>query len=127
MPDARRSVRPVAGRGRHGQGTPPRTRGCVHAVSVVAGFVFNAQPVIKQVGFALALGILIDAFVIRMTFIPATMAIVEEKAWWIPGRLDRLLPDLVFCPALHRDPRTGTDRGGPLVCRPGPADVPHAL
>jgi len=63
-------------------------------VSVFAGFVFNAQPMIKQVGFALALGILIDAFVIRMTFIPATMAIVKEKAWWIPGRLDRLLPDL---------------------------------
>ncbi|MFF9780031.1 MMPL family transporter [Streptomyces sp. NPDC013978] len=63
-------------------------------VSVFAGFVFNAQPMIKQAGFALAAGILIDAFVIRMTFIPATMALAQEKAWWIPARLDRLLPDL---------------------------------
>ncbi|MFF7985771.1 MMPL family transporter [Streptomyces sp. NPDC007901] len=63
-------------------------------VSVFAGFVFNAQPMIKQAGFALAVGILIDAFVIRMTFIPATMALAQEKAWWIPARLNRLLPDL---------------------------------
>lgn len=63
-------------------------------VSVFAGFVFNAQPMIKQAGFALAAGILIDAFVIRMTFIPATMALAQEKAWWIPARLNRLLPDL---------------------------------
>ncbi|WP_075823832.1 MMPL family transporter [Streptomyces acidiscabies] len=63
-------------------------------VSVFAGFVFNAQPMIKQAGFALAAGILIDAFVIRMTFIPATMALARERAWWIPARLNRLLPDL---------------------------------
>ncbi|MFJ9707175.1 MMPL family transporter [Streptomyces sp. NPDC101234] len=63
-------------------------------VSVFAGFVFNAQPMIKQAGFALAAGILIDAFVIRMTLIPATMALAQEKAWWIPAWLDRLLPDL---------------------------------
>ncbi|MEU6555233.1 MMPL family transporter [Streptomyces sp. NPDC046915] len=63
-------------------------------VSVFAGFVFNAQPMIKQAGFALAAGILIDAFVIRMTLIPATMALAQEKAWWIPTWLDRLLPDL---------------------------------
>ncbi|MHB9863700.1 MMPL family transporter [Streptomyces sp. YIM S03343] len=63
-------------------------------VSVFAGFVFNAQPMIKQAGFALAVGILIDAFVIRMTLIPATMALTREKAWWIPAWLDRILPDL---------------------------------
>ncbi|MGW1674892.1 MMPL family transporter [Streptomyces sp. NPDC002324] len=63
-------------------------------VSVFAGFVFNAQPMIKQAGFALAAGILTDAFVIRMTLIPATMALAQEKAWWIPAWLDRLLPDL---------------------------------
>ncbi|MFJ7999693.1 MMPL family transporter [Streptomyces sp. NPDC096310] len=63
-------------------------------VCVFAGFVFNAQPMIKQAGFALAAGILIDAFVIRMTLIPATMALAREKAWWLPARLDRLLPDL---------------------------------
>ncbi|MFC9424076.1 MMPL family transporter [Streptomyces sp. NPDC056987] len=63
-------------------------------VSVFAGFVFNAEPMIKQAGFALAVGILIDAFVIRMTLIPATMALAQENAWWIPAWLNRLLPDL---------------------------------
>ncbi|WP_316767749.1 MMPL family transporter [Streptomyces sasae] len=63
-------------------------------VSVFAWFIFNAQPMIKQASFALAAGILIDAFVIRMTLIPATMALAQERAWWIPVWLDRLLPDL---------------------------------
>ncbi|MEU5592797.1 MMPL family transporter [Streptomyces sp. NPDC020298] len=63
-------------------------------VSVFAGFIFNAQPMIKQAGFALAAGILIDAFVVRMTLIPATMALAQERAWWMPAWLDRLLPDL---------------------------------
>ncbi|MFE4061574.1 MMPL family transporter [Streptomyces sp. NPDC059096] len=63
-------------------------------VSVFAGFIFNAQPMIKQAGFALAAGVLIDAFIIRMTLIPATMALAQEKAWWIPAWLDRLLPAL---------------------------------
>ncbi|MEU2421457.1 MMPL family transporter [Streptomyces sp. NPDC007851] len=63
-------------------------------VSVFAGFVLNAQPMIKQAGFALATGILVDAFVIRMTLIPAAMALAQEKAWWLPAWLDRFLPDL---------------------------------
>ncbi|MEU1276381.1 MMPL family transporter [Streptomyces sp. NPDC005799] len=63
-------------------------------VSVFAGFIFNPQPMIKQAGLALAAGILIDAFVVRMAFIPATMALAGEKAWWIPRWLDRLLPNL---------------------------------
>nr|WP_237508821.1 MMPL family transporter [Streptomyces sp. SID8382] len=63
-------------------------------VSVFAGFIFNAQPMIKQAGFALAVGILIDAFIIRLTFIPATMALTRDKAWWIPAWLNHLLPDL---------------------------------
>jgi putative drug exporter of the RND superfamily len=63
-------------------------------------------------------GILIDAFIIRLTFIPATMAFAREKAWWIPAWLNRLLPDLdvegdklaqeipLPSPAAPRQPRT---------------------
>ena len=43
---------------------------------------------------ALAVGILIDAFLVRMTLVPAIMALLGERAWWMPGRLDRILPDL---------------------------------
>ena len=63
-------------------------------VSVFAGFIFNPQPMIKQAGLALAAGVLIDAFLVRVVFIPAAMALAGDKAWWIPGWLDRLLPDL---------------------------------
>ena len=62
--------------------------------SVFAGFVFNHDPMIKQIGFALAFGILIDAFVVRMTLVPAVMAMFGDKAWWLPRWLDRLIPTL---------------------------------
>ncbi|WP_239004557.1 MMPL family transporter [Paenibacillus tepidiphilus] len=63
-------------------------------VSVFAGFIFAPDAMIKQIGFALAFGILIDAFVIRMTLVPAVMAVFKDKAWWLPKWLDRLLPNL---------------------------------
>ena len=63
-------------------------------VSVFAGFIFNGDPTIKQMGFALAVGILIDAFLIRMLLVPAVMSMVGDKAWWLPRWLDKILPDL---------------------------------
>ncbi|UFU04103.1 MMPL family transporter [Ruania suaedae] len=63
-------------------------------VSVFAGFIFAHDAMIKQIGFALAIGILFDAFIVRMTLIPAVMAIAGEKAWWLPRWLDRILPNL---------------------------------
>jgi RND superfamily putative drug exporter len=63
-------------------------------VSVFAGFIFTEDIMIKQIGFALALGILIDAFVIRMTLVPAVMAIFGDKAWWLPKWMNRILPNL---------------------------------
>ncbi|MFC5407513.1 MMPL family transporter [Cohnella soli] len=63
-------------------------------VSVFAGFIFGHDIMIKQIGFALAVGILIDSFLVRMTLVPAIMAIFGDKAWWLPKWLDRLLPNL---------------------------------
>ncbi|MBO0679894.1 MMPL family transporter [Mycolicibacterium sp. S2-37] len=62
--------------------------------AVFAGFVFNADPMIKQMGFALAFGVLIDAFVVRMTVVPAVMSMLGDRAWWLPRRVARFLPDL---------------------------------
>ncbi|MGE2717195.1 MMPL family transporter [Mycolicibacterium litorale] len=62
--------------------------------AVFAGFVFNADPMIKQMGFALAFGVLIDAFLVRMTVVPAVMSMLGDRAWWLPKRLARVLPDL---------------------------------
>ncbi|MFZ5872301.1 MAG: MMPL family transporter, partial [Actinomycetota bacterium] len=63
-------------------------------VSVFAGFVFTDDVMIKQIGFALAIGILIDAFLVRITLTPALMALFGDKAWWLPRWLDRILPNL---------------------------------
>ena len=62
--------------------------------SVFAGFIFNHDPMIKQIGFALAFGIVIDAFVVRMTLVPAVMAMFGDTAWWLPRWLDRVVPTL---------------------------------
>jgi putative drug exporter of the RND superfamily len=63
-------------------------------VSVFSGFIFTEDIMIKQIGFALAFGILIDAFLIRMIFVPAVMSMFGDKVWWLPKWLDKLLPNL---------------------------------
>ena len=62
--------------------------------SVFASFIFADQTMIKPIGFVLAAGVLIDAFVIRMTLMPALMHLLGEKAWYLPRWLDKILPDL---------------------------------
>ncbi|MDI5965410.1 MMPL family transporter [Streptantibioticus silvisoli] len=62
--------------------------------AVFCGFVPGADAVFKPIAFSLAFGVLIDAFVIRMTFVPALLALVGDAAWWLPRRLRRVLPDL---------------------------------
>ena len=61
-------------------------------VSVFGGFMFSHDDIIKQVGFGLAFGILIDAFVIRMAVGPAVMSLLGDKAWRIPKWLSRIIP-----------------------------------
>lgn len=63
-------------------------------VSIFSGFIFGDNVMIKQMGFAMAAGILIDAFIVRLTLVPAVIAALGERAWWLPKWLDRLLPNL---------------------------------
>ena len=63
-------------------------------VAVFSGFIFGDDAMIRQIGLALAVGILVDAFLVRMTLIPAVMAWAGERAWWLPAWLDRILPNL---------------------------------
>lgn len=44
------------------------------------------------VGFGLAVAVLFDAFVVRMAFVPAVLALLGKSAWWLPRPLERLLP-----------------------------------
>jgi len=62
--------------------------------AVFGGFVFNHDPIIKSIGFALAFGVLVDAFVVRMTLVPAVMALLGRRAWGLPRALDRITPDV---------------------------------
>ncbi|MFE3002543.1 MMPL family transporter, partial [Nocardia sp. NPDC059246] len=52
------------------------------------------DPMIRQFGFALAVGVVVDAFVVRMMLVPAVMSIFGDGVWWLPRWLDRLLPDI---------------------------------
>ena len=52
--------------------------------SVFAGFVPAGDGPIKSIAFALAIGILFDAFVVRMILVPAALALLGERAWWLP-------------------------------------------
>lgn len=70
------------------------TAAAIIMISVFGGFVFSHSAMIRPIGFALAFGVLVDAFVVRMVLIPALMHLVGDKAWWIPRWLDRLLPDV---------------------------------
>ncbi|MBT1002519.1 MMPL family transporter [Paenarthrobacter sp. DKR-5] len=70
------------------------TAAAIIMVSVFAGFIFSHLTMIRPLGFALALGVLLDAFVVRMTLVPAVMRLLGKGAWWLPRWLDRLLPDL---------------------------------
>jgi len=63
-------------------------------VAVFGGFAFNDDIMVKQIGVALSVGILLDAFLIRMTLTPALLALFGERSWWIPRWLDRILPNL---------------------------------
>jgi putative drug exporter of the RND superfamily len=77
-------------------------------ISVFAGFIVPEEPIIKSIGFALAVGILFDAFVVRMTIVPAVMAMLGDRAWWLPGWLDRIIPNVDLEGAgLERRPPSG--------------------
>lgn len=70
------------------------TAAAIIMTSVFAGFIFSHMAMIRPMGFGLATGVLFDAFLVRMTIIPALMTLLGEKAWWFPRWLDRILPNV---------------------------------
>ncbi|MEV2238645.1 MMPL family transporter [Micromonospora sp. NPDC049891] len=77
-----------------GHGARVVTAAALIMTSVFGGFIFLDDPVIKSMGFALAIGVAIDAFVVRMTIVPAVMSLLGKVAWWLPRWLDRALPNV---------------------------------
>lgn len=70
------------------------TAAAIIMVSVFGGFVFSHSAMIRPIGFGLALGVLLDAFVVRMLVVPGFLHLAGDAAWWLPRWLDRLLPDV---------------------------------
>jgi RND superfamily putative drug exporter len=63
-------------------------------VVVFLGFSTEADTVVKQLGFGMAIAIILDATVVRMVLVPATMTLLGRWNWWLPAWLDRLLPSI---------------------------------
>ncbi|WP_369183239.1 MMPL family transporter [Streptomyces sp. Y1] len=61
-------------------------------VSVFGAFVLGDDPIVQPIGFALAVGVLVDAFVVRMALVPAAMALFGRAAWWFPRSLGKVVP-----------------------------------
>ncbi|MEX5271055.1 MMPL family transporter [Kocuria sabuli] len=70
------------------------TAAAIIMISVFTGFVFSHMAMVRPLGFGLAFGVLVDAFVVRMTLVPAAMHLLGDRAWWLPRWLDRVLPDV---------------------------------
>ncbi|WP_460070429.1 MMPL family transporter [Streptomyces sp. YKOK-I1] len=70
------------------------TAAAVIMISVFAGFLLDDAALVKSIGLGLASAVLFDAFVVRMTIVPAVMALVGRRAWALPKWLDRILPDV---------------------------------
>ncbi|MFE6921439.1 MMPL family transporter [Nocardia sp. NPDC057663] len=63
-------------------------------VAVFGGFAWSEDQIVQAIGFTLAVGVLIDAFVVRLTLVPAVLLVLGRTAWWLPSRMARLLPEL---------------------------------
>ncbi len=72
------------------QAAPVVVAAAVIMFAVFAGFFPGADATMMSIAFALAAGILVDAFVVRMVLVPAAMALLGERAWWLPRWLSRL-------------------------------------
>ncbi|MFF8385093.1 MMPL family transporter [Streptomyces kanasensis] len=70
------------------------TAAAVIMIAVFAGFIGASEQMVKMIGFGLAVAVLFDAFVVRMAIVPAVLALLGHKAWWLPRWLDRVLPDV---------------------------------
>ncbi|MBN9215665.1 MAG: transporter [Microbacterium sp. SCN 70-200] len=68
------------------------TAAAIIMFAVFAAFVPEGDTSIKPIALGLAVGIAVDAFLVRMTLVPAVMALLGDKAWWMPRWLDRVLP-----------------------------------
>jgi RND superfamily putative drug exporter len=83
-------------------------------ISVFGGFVLGDDATIKMMGLGLATAIFVDATIVRIILVPATMKLMGDANWWLPGWLDRILPNI--------DIDGGSGLPDPVESIPVPAD-----
>ncbi|MGH3481402.1 MAG: MMPL family transporter, partial [Nocardioidaceae bacterium] len=88
--------------------------------TVFAAFVLSADRIPKEFGLLLAVAILTDALIVRMTLVPAFLALLKEKSWYIPRWLDRALPNVTIEPPHDGQtlPRAEIERPAEAPSRP---------
>ncbi|MER7311031.1 MULTISPECIES: MMPL family transporter [Streptomyces] len=90
------------------------TAAAVIMMAVFAGFIGSSESMIKMIGFSLAIAVFFDAFVVRMAIVPAVLALLGRRAWWLPRWLDRALPSVdVEGEGLRRDQPADGPGDGP--------------
>ncbi|MCX5124772.1 MMPL family transporter [Streptomyces sp. NBC_00347] len=83
-------------------------------IAVFSGFMGASDQMVKMIGFALAIAVFFDAFIVRMTIVPAVLALLGHKAWWLPKWLDRILPNVdVEGESLRKHLGDSSDGAGP--------------
>ncbi|MFC8537008.1 MMPL family transporter [Streptomyces sp. NPDC057249] len=70
------------------------TAAAVIMIAVFSGFIGSSEQMIKMIGFSLAIAVFFDAFIVRMAIVPAVLALLGKRAWWLPRWLDRALPNV---------------------------------
>ncbi|MFG3202644.1 MMPL family transporter [Streptomyces sp. NPDC048192] len=70
------------------------TAAAVIMIAVFSGFIGSSEAMVKMIGFGLAVAVFFDAFIVRMAVVPAVLALLGRRAWWLPAWLDRALPNV---------------------------------
>ncbi|MEU2717509.1 MMPL family transporter [Streptomyces sp. NPDC007205] len=70
------------------------TAAAVIMIAVFSGFIGSTESMVKMIGFGLAIAVFFDAFIVRMAIVPAVLALLGRRAWWLPKWLDRALPNV---------------------------------
>ncbi len=77
-----------------GLGVTARVISCAALImtSVCLAFLLSNDVVVKMLALGLGVSVLIDASIVRLVIVPSTLFLLDKANWWIPGRLDRVLP-----------------------------------
>lgn len=102
------------------------TAAAIIMISVFAGFLLDDVALVKSIGMGLAVAVLFDAFVVRMTIVPAVMTLLGDRAWSLPAWLDRILPNVDVEGEKLRHILDDRDRGAGMAAPAGQKPEPAA-